>query len=141
MLILAFTGARSLTPEQGNYAYSVISSLPRGLWLVGCAPGLDAIARELAPKSFVLFEAQGTQAYHYQQRSKNMIDALADAGGTLHAFPNKPCPQGLTLDSWKGSGTWGTILYAHSQGCPIQLHPLVSLDSPEWLYQAQLTLF
>ncbi|MDX2241395.1 MAG: hypothetical protein NW224_11985 [Leptolyngbyaceae cyanobacterium bins.302] len=143
MQTLAFTGARKLTSEQVNHAHSIILSLPRCLWLVGCAPGLDAIARELAPKPFVLFEAQGTHVYHYQKRSKNMIDALAAAGGTLHAFPNKPCPQGLTLDSWKGSGTWGTIFYAHSLGCPVELHLLAEVDLPSWLTEQvqQLQLF
>lgn len=143
MQTLAFTGARKLTPEQADEARSALLALPRCLWLVGCAPGLDALARSLAPHPYALFEAQGTHVYHYQQRSKRMIDALASAGGTLHAFPNKPCPQGLTRDRWLGSGTWGTIFYAHSLGCPVELHPLAEFDPPGWLTEQaqQLQLF
>jgi len=143
METLAFTGSRILTPEQSDYAHSVILSLPRCLWLIGCAPGLDAIARELAPKSFVLFKAQGSHAYHYQERSKRMVAALAQTGGTLHAFPNKPCPVAISRTSWGGSGTWGTILEAHSLGCPVELHPLIELELPLWLLESgqQLNLF
>jgi hypothetical protein len=54
MLTFAFTGPRNLTLQQADSAFSVIYSLPRCCWLIGCANGVDAIARELAPKSYVL---------------------------------------------------------------------------------------
>jgi hypothetical protein len=141
MQTLAFTGTRIFTPEQTAQAQSVILSLPRCLWLVGCAGGLDALVRQHAPKPYVLFEAVSRQPWELQARSKRMVDALAAAGGTLHAFPNKPCPQGLTLNRWCGSGTWGTVFYAHSQGCPVELHPLAPIDLPGWLDQEQLSIF
>jgi predicted alpha/beta hydrolase family esterase len=47
----------------------------------------------------------------------------------------------LSRDRWHGSGTWGTIFYAHSLGCPVELHPLVEMEPPEWLQQKQLNLF
>ncbi len=141
MLTFAFTGPRNLTLQQADSAFSVIYSLPRCCWLIGCANGVDAIVRELASESFVLFKTQGSQPYHYQERSKRMIDALAAARGTLHAFPNKPCPKELTLNSWAGSGTWGTVLYAHSLSCPVELHPLAEIEIPNWLQQKQLSLF
>lgn len=141
MLTVAFTGPRKLTNQQTDQAIMVVYSLPRCRWLIGCADGVDAIVREFAPRAFVLFKAQESQPYHYQERSKRMIDALAAAGGTLHAFPNKLCPKELTLNSWAGSGTWGTILYAHSLGCLVELHPLTEIDIPDWLQQKQLNLF
>jgi len=142
METFAFTGARFLDSIQTETVREVLLSLPRrSYWLVGCAGGLDALARELAPKTLVLFEAQNRKPWELQARSKRMIDELAAAGGILHAFPNKPCPMELTRDRWCGSGTWGTAFYAHLKGCPVEVHPLAEMDLPGWLHQEQLNLF
>jgi hypothetical protein len=142
MQTFAFTGPRTLTPEQSDQARRIILSLPhKAVWLIGCAGGLDAIARDLAPRPYVLFAAASRKPWELQARSKRMVDALAAAGGTLHAFPNKPCPVELSRDRWAGSGTWGTVLYAHSLGCRIELHPLAEIEIPNWLQQKQLSLF
>lgn len=141
MQTLAFTGPRFLSPDQRNQTTKTLLGLSReGTWLVGCAAGLDALVRELAPNS-VLFQAPNRKPWELQRRSKQMIDALAARSGILHAFPNKPCPKGLTLDSWCGSGTWGTILYAHRKGCWVELHPLIEMELPDWLEQEQLSFF
>jgi len=70
------------------------------------------------------------------------VDAIAGAGGTLHAWVNKPCPEELTVNSWKGSGTWGTVRYAHSKGVRVELHWLTDqTHTPEWMSQEQLSLW
>lgn len=138
----AFTGARFLDSAQTKMAREVLNRLPRrSCWLVGCAGGLDALAREIAPKTMLLFEAHNRKPWELQARSKRMIDECAACGGTLHAFPNKPCPVELTRDRWCGSGTWGTAFYAHLKGCPVIVHPLTAINLPGWLDQEQLSLF
>ncbi|NJP11927.1 MAG: hypothetical protein HC866_22680 [Leptolyngbyaceae cyanobacterium RU_5_1] len=141
MQTFAFTGPRKLTPKQEAEARHVLWSLSSpAVWLFGDAEGLDALARDLAPIG-VLFEAKSKRVWELQARSKRMVEAIAYAGGTLHAFPNKPCPTGLTLQSWQGSGTWGTIVYAHSKGVPVELHWLCFPEQVPWLEQKQLALF
>jgi hypothetical protein len=104
--------------------------------LVGDATGVDEKVRSLArwvgiPAGHTtVYAVEGKRvAWKLQQRSKQLVDGLAFALETgypaeLHAFPNKPCPDGITKDSWKGSGTWGTIVYARSRGVPVIIHPL-----------------
>jgi len=111
---------------------------------VGDADGVDAIAHELGLKlglNCTLHHTDGRQPWQLQKRSKQMVDALAKLGGTLHAYPNKNCPDGVTPVSWKGSGTWGTMCYAQSKGVKVELHPLVEVKSPDWLTTEQLALW
>jgi hypothetical protein len=70
-----------------------------------------------------------------------MIRALAAAGGTLHAWPNKPCPVGVTRHKWQGSGTWGTARYAMALGVPVVWHKLGRFELPDWAVEQQATLF
>ena len=101
----------------------------------GDATGLDALARDLAASCRLYqYDAEGWKSWQLQKRSRAMVDALAMVGGTLHAWPNKPCPVGLTVKSGKGSGTWGTVRYAIAQGVPVKLHSLTPEEiAPDWL--------
>jgi hypothetical protein len=78
------------------------------------------------------------------ERSTRMVKAALADGATLHAWPNKPCPEGLKpAKGWPrgaaGSGTWGTIALAVGLGMPVILHPLADLGIlPDWLSGATL---
>jgi hypothetical protein len=149
MKTIAVTGPRQLTDDQAAYVSAELWPLLHGAeLLVGCAAGVDELARELGDMAArcTIFEAAGESpkmpmAAKLQARSKRMVRALAAAGGTLVAFPNKPCPDGVTVASWQGSGTWGTVRYAESLGVVVVVVPLVRMELPEWLCQKQGALF
>jgi hypothetical protein len=86
-----------------------------------------------------VYRVEGKERWHYQARSKRLVEALRELGGTLYAYPNKPKPAGLTPNNWQGSGTWGTIAYAQSRGVQVQITPLPGLELEE--EPAQLTLW
>jgi hypothetical protein len=134
---IGVTGPRKLTSVQQQQAIADLMFLltPGTAVHAGDAKGLDAMARELAANCRLYrYDAEGWKPWQLQKRSRAMVDALVVVGGTLHAWPNKPCPVGLTADSWKGSGTWGTVRYAIAKGVKVKLHPLISeAIAPEWL--------
>jgi hypothetical protein len=134
---IGVTGPRRLTPTQEIQA---IEDLKQLLTLdttlhAGDAKGLDALARELAENCRLYrYDAEGWKPWQLQKRSRAMVDALVAMDGTLHAWPNKACPVGLTVTSWKGSGTWGTVRYAIAKGIAVELHPLTpEAIAPDWL--------
>lgn len=150
---IAFTGARKLNQAQQQQVYGELTLIGnhQADWHVGDAPGLDAIAREMAmkmDKNLTVYEVEGFQKWHFAERSKRMIDALVGLPSScLYAFPNKPCPEGCKPcknPNGRGSGTWLTVAYARYQGLQIQIFPLVGLSLPEWLQPPtveQLKLF
>jgi hypothetical protein len=143
MTVSGVTGTRSLTLLQAKLAETLMRKYLGATVYAGDANGVDAIARSLTEAGYcvVVFETEGRKPYQLQQRSKRMIDALARENGTLHAFPNKLCPEGITPNSWKSSGTWGTVRYAIAKGIPVELHWLIEpCDLPDWMVEKQLTL-
>lgn len=145
MPTFGFTGPRALTPEQAIQAsydlYEIDTHNEGATWHVGDADGVDKLARENCREgSLTEHNAEGRKPWQLQARSKRLVEALAQAGGTLHAWPNKPAPADLKPDSWQGSGTWGTILYAHTLGVQVVLHPLADFPAPVWLSQEQMSL-
>jgi hypothetical protein len=134
---IGVTGPRRLTPDEQKQAVrDLIQLLNSSTTLhTGDATGLDALARELAVNGTLCrYDAEGWKPWQLQKRSRAMVDALVVVGGTLHAWPNKPCPMDLTVDSWKGSGTWGTVRYAITKGIDVTLHPLTpEAIAPDWL--------
>ena len=141
---LGVTGTRNLTTEQAEQVRYEIWELDRTgtHWHIGCTKGVDALVRKLVTNgSKTLHTAKGGQAWQLQKRSREMVDALAAANGTLHAWVNKPCPSNLTVTSWQGSGTWGTMCYAIAKGVKVELHWLIEpQEEPDWLEQKQLSL-
>jgi hypothetical protein len=145
MSVVGVTGARKLTENQVKQAVRELREvLDKATKLhVGDATGIDASARKCANTEIEveLHETEGRKPYQLQQRSKHMVDALAKENGILHAFVNKPCPDGVTVNSWAGSGTWGTARYAIAKGIPVELHWLIEpCQLPDWMTEKQLTL-
>jgi len=143
MRVIGISGVRSLTEAQ---ELTVRGQLRWELLLadkvhVGDATGVDRLARCVtvdSGKLLVVHETEGYKPWQLAQRSKRMVDAIAADGGELHAFVNKPCPDGLTVHKWCGSGTYGTMRYAVSKNVPVVLHKLVDCPDPSWLSQEQL---
>jgi hypothetical protein len=134
---IGVTGPRKLTATQQEKASLELMQLitPDTTLYAGDAKGLDTLARELAENCRLYrYDAEGWKPWQLQKRSRAMVDALVVVGGTLHAWPNKACPLGLTVTSWKGNGTWGTVRYAIAKGIAVELHPLTSeAIAPDWL--------
>jgi len=142
-----------------NRAQTILTTItiPSNGWHVGDAAGLDALIRDYNPEATVhriqvrnalrrkhlnsiQVNGEGNQSWHFAERSQRMVDAVG-AGGVLYAFPNKPCPPRCTPNqpfSGHGSGTWGTIAYAKKKGLDIELCPLITLETPNWLRQLSL---
>ena len=137
------TGPRRLTPEREAWLREQLQGLlgPETHLHVGDADGVDRLAREEGRKRgpMTVYRVEGKERWHYQARSKRLVEALAQLGGTLYAYPNKPRPVGLTPNNWQGSGTWGTIAYAQSRGVQVHITPLPGLELEE--EPTQLTLW
>jgi hypothetical protein len=148
MTVIGITGARSLTNEQAVQVNRELVELMRGGTVIRChvgdASGVDEIGRYVANVCQVhatWHHAEGRKPWQLQVRSKGMVNDLAKANGTLHAFVNKPCPEGVTVNSWAGSGTWGTVRYAIAKGVPVELHWLIEpCELPDWMKEKQLSL-
>ncbi len=145
MTVVGVTGTRKLNESETAKAMREMRSLlDKATKLhVGDATGIDALPHRCANAAMEveLHKTEGRKPYQLQQRSKRMVDALAKENGMLHAFVNKPCPAGVTVNSWAGSGTWGTVRYAIAKGVPVELHWLIEpCELPDWLTEKQLTL-
>jgi hypothetical protein len=145
MHVVGVTWTRKLTESQAVKAVKELGELldKASKLHVGDASGIDEIAYRLASDrtEIELHITEGRKPYQLQQRSKRMVDALVKENGTLHAFANKPCPLGVTVNSWAGSGTWGTVRYAITKGIPVEIHWLIEpCDLPDWMLEKQLTL-
>jgi hypothetical protein len=141
MAVIGVTGARKLTTEQEEQIKYELWELDHAgnEWHIGDAAGVDELARNWVVNGKLnIYEVNGSEKWHYAERSTRMVKAIASAGGTLHAWANKPAPQGLKpAKNWKtanGSGTWGTIALAKGLGVTVELHWLVDgLEAPDWI--------
>jgi hypothetical protein len=152
MEILGITGVRRLNDEQRMQVQRELMQLfAVGGELrvhVGDAAGVDFLAWRLAPQYCMVHNRKTELPGRAQgaERSARMVKALAAESGILHAWPNKPAPDGLTpARSWPkgadGSGTWGTIALAVGLGLEVVVHPLIEdLALPEWLNCKQTVL-
>lgn len=149
MNAIAISGPRQLTEAQKNQVWSELADLVENEWHIGDAEGVDYLARATAvlyDLTWRLYEKNPELPHKAQgaERSTRMIKALATAGGTLHAWANKPAPQGLkpgkTWGKAQGSGTWGTVALAVGYGLKVELHLLEGGETPDWLKEKQLTL-
>lgn len=148
MAVIGITGTRKLERGQTKLVIASLRQLAAEEWHVGDAAGVDRLGRMVAfaeGATLHEYKAGGHEPWQLQERSKRMLDNLVARGGTLHAYPNKPCPAGLhpkRCTSWLGSGTWGTVCYAKSKGVKVELHPLTEdAIAPDWMQQEQLALW
>jgi hypothetical protein len=141
MAVIGVTGARQLTAEQVEQLKYELWELDRAgnKWHIGDAAGVDEVARNWVENGeLVVHEVTGNAKWNYAERSTRMVKAVAEAGGTLHAWADKPAPQGLKpAKNWRGangSGTWGTVALAKGLGVNVEMHWLVDgLAEPDWL--------
>ncbi|MGB8701904.1 MAG: hypothetical protein WCD18_21015 [Thermosynechococcaceae cyanobacterium] len=155
MTVIGVTGPRRLDLDQHQQVLREMKALillanPRPELYVGDAKGVDAIARAFGEYTKMrLWRADVHSnlplAARTAKRSEQMVRALATAGGTLHAWPNKPAPLDLRPSrNWpkhvERSGTWGTIAMAVGLGVPVVIHPLAEIAVVDWVQQKQLTL-
>lgn len=157
---IAFTGSRRLSREQEREIYRDFSCFiahESAHWHVGDAPGLDEFVRRAAGyynKQLTVYEVQGDECWHFAERSKRMVDAIASLPNCwLYAFPNKLCPpecKPCSSPNGRGSGTWLTVAYAKYRGLQIYLFPLFKTRygdrgwMPDWMKEPpaqQLALF
>ncbi|AFZ27278.1 hypothetical protein Cylst_5245 [Cylindrospermum stagnale PCC 7417] len=148
ILDIAFTGPRKLTTHEEKRIYKEISgnfiTKSNSYWYVGDAEGLDNFIVRAAgyyKKPLKKFEVEGHEKWHFVNRSKRMIEAIAESDKPLLvAFPNKSCPTGCKPcknPNGEGSGTWLTIAYAVYKGIPLYIFPLeYSIDIPSWISEA-----
>ncbi len=106
MTAIGITGARSLTTDQAIQVNRELVELMRTGEVTHCrvgeASGVDEIGRYVANVVGVRatwYHAEGRKPWQLQTRSKGMVNDLAKANCPLHAWVNKPCPDGLTLIS------------------------------------------
>ncbi len=150
MNAIAVTGTRKLERGQAAQVIAQLRELNADHWHIGDAEGVDRLAKLTAQakgEAYTLHEKNLRLPHKAQgaERSTRMIKALAATGGTLHAWINKPAPEGLkpgkTWRKAQGSGTWGTVALAVGHGLKVELHPLTEdVIAPEWMKETQLTL-
>jgi hypothetical protein len=140
MAVIGVTGARSLTAEETEQLKVELWHLDRKntYWHIGDANGVDATARKWVRAEQTHHNTNGRQRWELAERSTRMVKAIASQNGTLHAWANKPAPEGLkpskTWKSASGSGTWGTIALAVGLGVKVELHWLgEEREAPNWL--------
>ncbi|MFL9456029.1 MULTISPECIES: hypothetical protein [Nostocales] len=152
---ISFTGPRHLTEAQTELVETQLQQLIKtpADWHVGDAKGLDLFVRSFAysnHKHVNVYEVQGTKRWHFAERSKRMVDALAKPtegiasypDSILYAYPNKECPAGCKPSknpNGHGSGTWLTVAYAAYRGLEIKIFPLIEIKLPAWLEESTFT--
>jgi hypothetical protein len=140
MAVIGVTGARSLTTEQTEQLKVELWELDRQNthWHIGDANGVDKTARNWVRAEQTHHNTEGQERWQLAARSTEMVKAIGAQNGTLHAWANKPAPEGLkpskTWKSASGSGTWGTIALAVGLGIKVELHWLgEEREAPNWL--------
>jgi len=140
MEVIGVTGARKVNEAEAEQLRYELWELDRksNEWEIGDADGVDKTAREWVRGKQNHHNTEGKHAWQLAARSTRLVKALAEKGGTLHAWANKEAPAGLrpskTWKSAKGSGTWGTIALAKGLGVKIELHWLgQDRTKPDWL--------
>lgn len=135
---MGFSGSRQLG-ALGPAVSTVALAVPPGVpVVVGCARGVDQLARSLLPRAEV-FQASafGSGVPALVRRSAAVARSLAGSG-LLLAFPAGAAPAGLAPSPivgrcfcGAGSGTWATVALALGLGVPVALY-LPGVPPPPW---------
>jgi len=122
---VGFSGSRSAVSPAVSAAFAAcVPIVPAAASVfVGCAPGLDSLARSAFPSASVFSVASGSFGSGpaaFARRSAAVVGAVG-AGGLWVSFPASPCPSGLLpCPRWPrdacGSGSWGSLSLAAGSG-------------------------
>jgi hypothetical protein len=120
---VGFSGARSASPALASLVAAVCRCVPSvSSVFVGCANGVDSVARACLPDASVFSVASGSWGSGpaaFARRSAACVAAVG-AGGLWVSFPSGCCPAGLLPSrrwvSASGSGSWGSLAVAAGSG-------------------------
>ncbi|MEM9996827.1 MAG: hypothetical protein AAF809_03925 [Bacteroidota bacterium] len=140
--VVGVSGSRAPSPASVA-ALRAVLPLTTGTVAVGCARGIDQVARRLVPASRrLVFRAQSGRSGHLAVRSiacvRQVAAAASQPGGSLWlSFPSAACPAGLALSPSPsvcfrglGSGTWASAALARGLGLPVLLCMPVGVACP-----------
>ncbi|MGK7883062.1 MAG: hypothetical protein AB4057_00350 [Crocosphaera sp.] len=116
--VVGFSGSRS--PAAGApAAVAAVAGFvsPSAVVVVGCARGVDEIARELFTEARVFSVASGDYGKGKSAFARRSIACVeACKGGLWISFPASSCPPGLipkkSAFTGYGSGSWSSLSYA-----------------------------
>ena len=122
---IGFSGSRFPSEESKKALKELLDLVPVGVRIsVGCAKGVDAIARNYFQNSnsLLVFSVAsgrfGNGRAAFARRSSRCALSVAK-NGLLVAVPSSAAPVGVKVGksfNGKGSGTWGTIAFALGHG-------------------------
>jgi hypothetical protein len=135
--MIGFSGSRAPSVASVRALHLVLAALPAATSVVvGCAVGIDALARSACPLARVFRAVDyGVGRGSLAARSVACVRAVATAGGVWVSLPDAACPTGLRPSSSAascfagyGSGSWGSLALALGLGvrCFVFLPPGVS---------------
>ena len=134
---MGFSGSRSPSEEAEKALKELLDLVPSGARIsVGCARGIDAIARNYFQNSnlevFSVSSGEfGTGRAAFARRSSACVLSVSE-NGLIVAVPSSAAPVGVKVGksfNGRGSGTWGTIAFALGHGRKV----LVWADKvPQW---------
>lgn len=127
--VVGVSGSRAPSPASASVCRWAVRQLaPSASVVVGCATGIDAVARALRPSASVVQAAAfGFGPGALAARSTAVVRAVGGGGPSALwlAFPSGPCPAGLVPSrrssacfSGSGSGTWASLALAVGLGIP-----------------------
>ncbi|MGB5595481.1 MAG: hypothetical protein WBM62_15790, partial [Crocosphaera sp.] len=124
---VGFSGSRSPAPGAAA-AVSAVAALvpPSAAVSLGCARGVDSLARGLFPSASVFSVASGRWGRGrgaFAGRSSACVRSVAVPGGVWVSFPASPCPPGLSPSSSSSrcfggfsAGSWSSLAFALGLG-------------------------
>ncbi len=120
--IVGFSGSRVAAPGAKKQISEVSRFVPSSsVVAVGCARGVDAIAREIFLEARVFRVASGDYGRGRAAFARRSIACVESCqGGLWLSFPASSCPPGLmpkkSAFNGSGSGSWASLAYAIAIG-------------------------
>lgn len=129
--VVGFSGSRLSCPALASAFGSVAAAVPSSASVfVGCARGVDELARSAFPAARVFAVssgAWGSGRSAFARRSVAFVRALSSAGGVLVSLPSPGSVPAVGLSpsasagrcfSGGGSGSWASLAFAVGQSVP-----------------------
>ena len=139
--IVGVSGSRAPSPVSASVCRWAVGQLaPSASVVVGCAAGIDGVARLARPSASVIeASAFGAGRGALAARSVAVVRAVAAGGPSALwlAFPSGPCPPGLVPSrqssacfAGHGSGTWASAALAVGLGVPALVFLPAGVSAP-----------